>query len=172
MPRLHGLAVWLAENAGLSLPALHDAFCRELHARGLPLWRTVLGTETLHPEEMGGQAVWLVDETASLSAFYHGVETTSAYLDSPLKVVDDTGEPFRRRIDGNVGGRRRLDFTVLGPAVNYASRLESCAKEFGRSVVASADFAAALGRPLVPLGTFPLRSFGDAEPVFALPGSD
>src|SRR5688572_19556574 len=101
MPRLHGLAVWLAENAGLGLPDLHNAFCGFLLSRGLPLWRAVLGTETLHPEELGGQVVWLVDETASLSAFYHGMEATPAYLDSPLKIVDETGLPFRRRLDGD-----------------------------------------------------------------------
>ena len=40
---------------------------------------------------------------------------------------------------GNVGGQKRLDFTVLGPAVNYASRLQNLAKRLGRPVLISSD---------------------------------
>jgi adenylate cyclase len=72
---------------------------------------------------------------------------------------------------GNVGGRTRLDFTVLGPAVNYASRLQELAKRLGQSVLISRDFAAALTDELVNLGSHPLRGIGKAEQVFALPAA-
>ena len=42
---------------------------------------------------------------------------------------------------GNIGAPNRLDFTVIGPAVNHASRLEKIASELGRPVVTSASFA-------------------------------
>ena len=72
---------------------------------------------------------------------------------------------------GNVGGRRRLDFTVLGPAVNYASRLQDLAKSLDRPILASSAFASQLSEPAVAVGTHPLRGIGDAEEVFALPAA-
>ena len=55
---------------------------------------------------------------------------------------------------GNIGSPDRLDFTVLGPAVNLVSRLEGLAKELDRPLLCSADFAAALDRPLASLAAF------------------
>jgi adenylate cyclase len=68
---------------------------------------------------------------------------------------------------GNVGTRRRLDFTVIGPAVNHASRLQGLTKELGEPVLASAAFAAASGRDLRPLGSHALRGVAEPVEVFA-----
>src|SRR5262245_26408030 len=96
------LALWLAEKAALPLADFHDSFSRHLVADGLPIWRAVLGTETLHPEQLGGQLVWLSETEAEPTemVYYHGVELTSSYLNSPLRVVDETGKSFRTRLDG------------------------------------------------------------------------
>ncbi|MEK0083127.1 adenylate/guanylate cyclase domain-containing protein [Benzoatithermus flavus] len=71
---------------------------------------------------------------------------------------------------GNIGTRTRLDFTVIGPAVNMASRLESLTKELGEPVVASAAFAAAVGRRMRPLGSYRLRGIAEPVAVFGLEG--
>ena len=41
---------------------------------------------------------------------------------------------------GNVGTDERLDFTVIGRAVNEAARLQGLTKQFGHPVLASASF--------------------------------
>ena len=46
---------------------------------------------------------------------------------------------------GNVGAVDRLDFTVIGPAVNEAARIETLCEPLGRKVLVSAEFAAAAG---------------------------
>lgn len=71
------------------------------------------------------------------------------------------GEPLY----GNVGARRRLDFTVIGPAVNEVCRLEPLTKELGLPLLISERFAARCGADveLSALGQRRLR--GVSEPV-------
>ena len=67
---------------------------------------------------------------------------------------------------GNVGAPSRLDFTVIGPAVNLAFRIESMTKELRRPLLASRAFARAVPTPLVSLGTHSLRGIAAPEELF------
>ncbi len=70
---------------------------------------------------------------------------------------------------GNIGGTDRLDFTVIGQAVNVAARLESLCKTLNRPALLSRDFAQLCGRVGEQVGTFPLKGVGSEHEVFALP---
>ena len=69
---------------------------------------------------------------------------------------------------GNIGAPGRLDFTVIGPAVNLANRLERLAGELGLSVVISKEFARHLPEPLVNLGEHQLRGVRERQEVFTI----
>jgi adenylate cyclase len=68
---------------------------------------------------------------------------------------------------GNIGAPARLDFTVIGPAVNHAARLEKVGVELGRSVVTSASFAAAAKGGLESIGRHMLRGVSEPQEVFS-----
>jgi adenylate cyclase len=72
-------------------------------------------------------------------------------------------------IYGNIGGASRLDFTVIGPAVNLVSRLQRLCRNFGKGMLLSAEFAAEAGIPVVSLGHHALRGMREPPEVFALP---
>ncbi|HXZ01483.1 MAG TPA: adenylate/guanylate cyclase domain-containing protein [Stellaceae bacterium] len=72
---------------------------------------------------------------------------------------------------GNVGAVDRLDFTVIGPAVNEVARIETLCGVLGRKVLVSADLAAAAKGAtlrLEPLGRHALRGVREEREIYAL----
>ena len=73
---------------------------------------------------------------------------------------------------GNIGSEDRLDFTVVGPAVNEVSRIASMCRSVDRELLASSEFRSGLdasGRGhLVSTGRFALRGIGRAQDLYTL----
>ena len=67
---------------------------------------------------------------------------------------------------GNIGAADRLDFTVIGPAVNLVSRIENAAKMLGQPIVVSGELAATLDS-VVSLGRHQLRGLAAPQELFA-----
>lgn len=70
---------------------------------------------------------------------------------------------------GNIGARGRLDFTVLGPAVNLTSRLEGLSREIGHDILISGDFAALCRTSFHRLGSYRLPGIAAELDVYTLP---
>jgi adenylate cyclase len=73
---------------------------------------------------------------------------------------------------GNIGSIDRLDFTVVGPAVNETSRIASMCRSVDRPVLISSTFAQTLPANerarLVSVGRFALRGVSHATELFTL----
>src|SRR5262245_31587095 len=92
--------------------------------------------------------------------FAEGVPTTDAYLGLHV------GEVFY----GNVGSKERLDFTVVGPAVNEVSRIAAMCRSAEQPILLSAAFVAALAdkRRFVSVGRYALRGVGRPQELFTI----
>ena len=91
-----------------------------------------------------------------------GLPVTEAYLGLHV------GEVFY----GNIGSKTRLDFTVVGPAVNEVSRIAAMCRSAERDTLASLAFADAMGprhrERLVSVGRYALRGVEQPQELFTL----
>jgi adenylate cyclase len=68
---------------------------------------------------------------------------------------------------GNIGSLDRLDFTVVGPTVNYVSRLETAAKLLEKKAVCSEEAASVLPADMIrDLGRHMFKGFAEPQAVF------
>ncbi len=73
------------------------------------------------------------------------LECQKKLLEMQEELVAKAGKPFKQRIGlntgyaviGNMGSRKRFDYTMLGDTVNLASRLEGINKQFGTYTMCS-----------------------------------
>lgn len=72
---------------------------------------------------------------------------------------------------GNIGSKDRLDFTVIGAAVNEVSRIAAMCRSVDQPLLVSSAFAASLGEAssrLVSVGRYALRGVGRPQELFTL----
>lgn len=103
------------------------------------------------------RAVALVNERRIAAS----LPTTDMYLGLHV------GEVFY----GNIGSEERLDFTVVGPAVNEVSRIASMCRSLDQPVLISSAFASAIDEPkklLVSVGRYALRGVERPQSLFTV----
>lgn len=82
----------------------------------------------------------------ALSAARHALQNAQA-ADPPLDLRFGTGLHFGEVLYGNIGSQTRIDFTVLGQAVNIAARIEGLCSRLDEPILFSEAFAARLDEP-------------------------
>jgi len=70
---------------------------------------------------------------------------------------------------GNIGADTRLDFTVIGPAVNETARIESLCSPLGRRFLTSKDFSdSAKNDDLVSIGRHALKGVSAEKEIYTI----
>ena len=117
------------------------------------------------PSEAGKAAA---DAMAAAHEALAAVRTIShaALGDGELKMV--VALHYCTVIYGNIGAADRLDFTVIGPAVNLLSRIEAVAKSLDLPLIVSDDFARISAASLRSLGSHRLRGLEQPHELFAM----
>ncbi len=161
----HELLPMLNDYADAVITAVHDAGGSVLKLVGDGILATFTAED---PAEATAQAIAaeaalrtrLVDLDRDRAA--QGRPTTTVYLGLHI------GEVFY----GNIGSEDRLDFTVIGPAVNEVNRIVTMCRSVDRTALASAEFRAAtpaaLRDRLVSVGRYALRGVGVAKDLYTL----
>ena len=126
-------------------------------------------------------AIFPLDQPNACANLLHAVtEARQAMIALNKKNGEAGAAPLRYGIGvhvgdvmyGNIGSSTRLDFTVIGPAVNMASRLEALTKQLGKNVLLSQAFADLVKSDfdLERVGEYPVRGFNDPIELFAYHG--
>lgn len=101
----------------------------------------------------------------ALAAARHALE--KAEVAEPALGADfGLGLHFGEVLYGNIGSETRIDFTVLGQAVNLAARIEGLCSSLGEALLYSEDFARQLTTPSRRVGCEDLKGFDRACDIF------
>jgi adenylate cyclase len=159
----HQLIPFLNEYAEVVISAIHDhgGDVLKLIGDGILAVFTAETTEAACEHAMAAEATLRL-HLARLNQRrgFEGLPTTEIYLGLHV------GEVFY----GNIGSKDRLDFTVVGPAVNEVSRIAAMCRSVDRELLISAVFAEAMPaserEALVSVGRYALRGVEQPQHLF------
>lgn len=162
--------IWPRDNVIELLNSYFDALCEPIEQRG---------GEILKFMGDGLLAIFPLSKPTACADLLEAITKGRAGMAALNERNAPTGQPALRYgvgvhvgdvMYGNIGSRKRLDFTAIGPAVNVASRLEELTKQIKRPVLLSRAFAemAGPGFAFDSLGSYLLRGLGQPVDVFAM----
>lgn len=153
------------------LNAVFDAQAKVIAAHGGEILKFI-GDGLLAIFPVGGEQAEADAARNALAAAFEAVAAVAQLNDEPsmeseppLKIVValHVGSAFY----GNIGAAERLDFTVIGPAVNLVSRVEAIGKSLNLPIIVTDDFARAYAAPLASLGLHTLRGLAAPHELFS-----
>ena len=182
-------AIWFSDLRGYTrisdradpteiIPLLNqyaDAIISAIHEHGGDVLKLmgdgVLAIFTAKDRSRACQAALAAAEDAPRRvAKLNGRRTASGMATTELYLGLHVGEVFY----GNIGSKERLDFTIVGPAVNEVSRIASMCRSVDQPLLMSSAFASALddqrGR-LVSVGRYALRGVSRSQELYTLDAS-
>jgi adenylate cyclase len=132
------------------------------------------GLLAVFPFEGDGAKAAASAAVAAAETALQRLDTLNATAPAPLDTFDGW-KPLRTGIAlhegdvffGNIGAPERLDFTVIGSAVNEASRVEALQKTLGRSLLITGAAARHLDAKLDDLGEHALRGVEGKVRIFS-----
>lgn len=159
----HHIIPFLNDYAELAIAAIHDHHGDVLKLMG----DGVLAVFTGEGPAVACRSALAAEATLRLQLArlnqrraFEGLPTTEVYLGLHI------GEVFY----GNIGSKERLDFTVVGPAVNEVSRIAAMCRSVERELLISEAFAEAMTEPerteLVSVGRYALRGVERPQHLF------
>ena len=115
--------------------------------------------------------VFPVEKRSEVDVARSIIETTQGALASidaaDLPVSIRVGATIGEVVQGNIGTPERLDFTVMGPAVNLASRLEGLCRPLEQDALFCSTLAVLVPK-LVSVGAHPIKGLTEPVEVYRL----
>lgn len=152
---LEFLARPVEENGGQILKFLGDGFL------------ATFNLATLDGEGVCAKALGAAEELLAAFPRFNDERRTAGLPALDVGLVLHQGEVLY----GNIGTLDRLDFTVIGPAINEASRIEALCRPLQRRLLVSSTFYQAAGScrsRLISLGVHALRGVREPQELFTL----
>jgi len=177
-------AIWFSDLRGFTritdtapeevIPLLDDyadVVVSAIHDHGGDVLK-LIGDGTLAIFSSGGRENACRDALSAAIAAQRGIKALNEERAQERLPVTDLylGLHFGEVFYGNVGSRERLDFTVIGPAVNETSRIAAMCRSVEQPVLVSDAFAKAGDNSsrLISVGRYALRGVGRPQELFTL----